>query len=202
MSTMNKGIQRFMIAGLIGFLLCVSCEESAVKTEADIAPQQELSSTFGEGAVPFPNLTAGAENILSNWPVFDDLRNELGEINGKTISEIKVKTERLKLFSDSLIKTIPDTLSTNAIRSRLLIVNTRVNMLDQEVRKSRPDSAAIQECMFELNDAGMNFMNQIEAKLQKDQINQERKEDEEKELEKQQRFLDSVYQAELQDQQK
>ena len=198
---MNKGIQRLLMVFVCGAAFCVSCEDTSVSQEEEVIPEQELSSTFGESLTPYPNVTAGAENILSNWPVFDDLKNELRSVNGNTISEIKVKTERLKLFSDSLMKTIPDTLSTNAIRSRLLIVNTRVNMLDQEVRKSRPDSSLIEECMFELNNAGINFINQIEAKLQKDQINQERREDEEKELEKQQRFLDSVYQAELEDQQ-
>lgn len=198
---MNRGPLRFIFVFLFGIFLWVSCDDSTVRLEEEIVSQEELSNTFGESSVPLPKLTPGAENILSNWPVFDDLRNELQDVNGKTISEIKVKTQRLKLYSDSLMKTVPDTLSTKAILSRLLVVNTRVNMLDQEARKSRPDSASVEECLMELNNAGLNFINQIEAKLQKDQINQERREDEEKELEKQQRFLDSVYQAELRDQQ-
>jgi hypothetical protein len=72
---MNKGIQGILVAMLFGLFLCVSCEDSAADPDAEIVPEQELSNTFGDTSVPLPKLTSGAENILSNWPVFEDLRN-------------------------------------------------------------------------------------------------------------------------------
>ncbi len=177
-----------------------SCDSTETNTEEEVVPVQELTRTYGETTTQLPQLINGAENVVTNWPVFEDLRTALGSINGATASEIKAKTERLILFTDSLSKTIPDTLDSKPIRSRLLIVDTRVRLLDQEVRKSRPDTAIIESYVRELNMAGSHFMNQINEKLAKDRINQERREDEEKELEKQQRFLDSVYQSELEDQ--
>lgn len=192
------------IAGALMLVLCTpwysSCDNSETNTVEEVVPVQELTRTYGETTTELPRLMNGAEGVVTNWPVFDELSNALESIKGATASEIKAKTERLILFTDSLAKTIPDTLDSKPIRSRLLIVDTRVQLLDQEVRKSRPDTAIIESCVRELNMAGSNFINQINEKLAKDRINQERREDEEKELEKQQRFLDSVYQSELEDQ--
>jgi hypothetical protein len=79
-------------------------------------------------------------------------------------------------------------------------VKTRVYLLNQELNKSRPDSVKIQLNIAELNTSYTNLIIQINEKFEKDAIDLQRVDDEKKELKKQKRFLDSVYQAELQDQ--
>lgn len=161
-----------------------------------------MNNRYGDSSVTFPKFSPAAETEISSWSVFDDFQREMSFLNGATISEIRTRTERLKLHADSLEKRIPETLATRPITSRLLIVRSRVHLLDQAVNKSKLDSLSIVDHMNELTKATINFYLQIDEKFQKERIDQEREEDEKKELEKQKRFLDSVYQAELQDQQK
>ena len=127
-------------------------------------------------------------------------KHQLGFINGKTLQQLRDRTERLVTFTDSLAKKIPDSLYTNPIFARLMVVRTRAGMLNQEVHRLPPDSLKIEMSIKEMNIAVSNMIIQINEKFQKDAIELERREDEKKELEKQQRFLDSVREAELEDQ--
>lgn len=190
-----------LIISTVTLSLCLSCGTSEENSIEDDLVVQDVNNQYGDTSVAFPKLSPEAEAEISNWSVFDDFQNEMNSLNGSTISEIRNKTERLKLFTDSLSKKIPETLSTQPITSRLLVVRSRVYLLDQEAKKSRVDSLSIEEHLKELTSASINFYRQIDEKFHKARIDQEREDDEKKELEKQKRFLDSVYQAELRDQQ-
>ena len=190
-----------LIISTVTLSLCLSCGTSEENSIEDDLVVQDVNNQYGDTSVAFPKLSPEAESEISNWSVFDDFQNEMNSLNGATISEIRNKTERLKLFTDSLSKKIPETLATQPITSRLLVVRSRVYLLDQEVKKSRVDSLSIEEHLKELTSASLNFYRQIDEKFHKARIDQEREDDEKKELEKQKRFLDSVYQAELRDQQ-
>lgn len=190
-----------LIISTVTLSLCLSCGTSGENSNEDDLFVQDVNNQYGDTTVAFPKLSPEAEAEISNWSVFDDFQNEMNSLNGSTISEIRNKTERLKLFTDSLSKKIPETLSTQPITSRLLVVRSRVYLLDQEAKKSRVDSLSIEEHLKELTSASINFYRQIDEKFHKARIDQEREDDEKKELEKQKRFLDSVYQAELHDQQ-
>jgi hypothetical protein len=160
------------------------------------------SGYFGDDDFVFPLLDNNSKLQVSNWAVFEDFDNEIRTINGRTREGLKNKSIRLVSHMDSLSKKIPDTLSSRAIKSRLLVVKTRVHLLDQELNKSRPDSSALQVHLSELNTSYSNLIQQINEKFEKDAIDVQRLEDEKKELEKQKKFLDSVYEMELQDQNK
>lgn len=190
-----------LIISTVTLSLCLSCGTSEENSIEDDLVVQDVNNQYGDTSVAFPKLSPEAESEISNWSVFDDFQNEMNSLNGSTISEIRNKTERLKLFTDSLSKKIPETLATQPITSRLLVVRSRVYLLDQEAKKSRVDSLSIEEHLKELTSASLNFYRQIDEKFHKARIDQEREDDEKKELEKQKRFLDSVYQAELRDQQ-
>mgnify|MGYP000654267280 CR=1 FL=1 len=190
-----------LIISTVTLSLCLSCGTSGENSIEDDLIVQDVNNQYGDTTVAFPKLSPEAEAEISNWSVFDDFQNEMNSLNGSTISEIRNKTERLKLFTDSLSKKIPETLATQPITSRLLVVRSRVYLLDQEAKKSRVDSLSIEEHLKELTSASINFYRQIDEKFHKARIDQEREDDEKKELEKQKRFLDSVYQAELRDQQ-
>lgn len=192
----------FILAAGVLFLTLMmfgSCDQFA--GEALVAPGQHLSSDtrFGNSAYQFPKLTAEAMAKVENWSVFDDFQTELQRINGSTVSELKTRTERLRLHTDSLSKKIPNELYTNPITSRLLVLRSRISLLSQELNKGSIDSLAVSNQMTEFNAAATNFLLQINEKLQKDEIDLQRVDDEKKELEKQKRFLDSVYQAERRD---
>lgn len=72
-------------------------------------------------------------------------------------------------------------------------------MLFQTVHQASIDSLKVQNSMEELNLAVKNLIVQLNEKFQKDNIDFQRKEDEENELKKQQRYKDSIMNLELQD---
>ena len=72
-------------------------------------------------------------------------------------------------------------------------------MLHQEVHKDRFENEEIESHLQTLNRATQNFVEQINGKFAKDQIDLDQQDEEAKELEKQRRLRDSIFQAELRD---
>lgn len=183
------------------FLLIISCGNPSEVIE----DQQEVVDTttlYGDKRFVFPDLSENAKVYITKWGAFEDFEAEAKNINGSTIEGLLDRSERLISRIDSLTKKVPDTLKTQAIVSRVMVTKTRASLLHQEVRKSRIDSARLQVQIDEMNMATKNLIVQINEKFLKDAIYLQRKDDEKKELEKQKRFLDSVYKAELEDSKK
>jgi len=177
----------------------ISCGNSSEESKLQVPSQQINSSLYGNTSFVFPELTDEAKIEVSHWGAYEDFEAEVKSINGNNIEELQIRTSQLVFHIDSLIKKIPDTLNTRAIYSRVIVVKTRSQLLEQEVNKSRIDSIQLQNYFDEMNISAKNLMVQINEKFQKDAIDLQRVDNEKQELEKQQRFLDSVHQIELQD---
>ena len=197
-----RSYSKYVLAILLGSHLITSCGNDQQKPEEQQVTEAPTRDHYGDDDFVFPLLDNNSKLQVSNWAVFEDFDKEIRTINGRTREGLKNKSIRLVSHMDSLSKKVPDTLSSRAIKSRLLVVKTRVHLLDQELNKSRPDSATLQGHLSELNTSYSNLIQQINEKFEKDAIDVQRLEDEKKELENQRKFLDSVYEAELQDQNK
>ncbi|MCW8981549.1 MAG: hypothetical protein OQJ83_09180 [Altibacter sp.] len=188
-------LRLFILSALL-FTACNSASEGEEMTEN---PVQNATRSYGIENFNFPVLTDKARSITMQWPAFEDFEYDVKAINGANLEKLRGASEQLVIFSDSLSKTIPDTLNTNGILARLTVVRTRAKMLDQVVHRTIVDSTQAARAIREMNTSVRNLILQINEKFQKDAIDLQRKENEEQELKKQQRFLDSVYQAELRD---
>jgi len=193
-----KSFSAFLSLSLLVSIFLISCGNSSedIKTQQ---PDEITSSLYGDTHFVFPELTAEAKLEVSHWGAYEDFDMEAKSINGNNIEALQIKTSQLVSHIDSLTKKIPDTLNTRAISSRVIVVKTRSQLLEQEVNKSRIDSLQLQNYFEELNISVKNLIIQINEKFQKDAIDLQRVDNEKQELEKQQRFIDSVYQIELQD---
>ena len=103
---------------------------------------------------------------------------------------------------DSLTKKIPDTLKTQAIYSRVIVAKTRAAIVEQVANKGRIDSLEIQKAIQEMHTATSNLIIQINEKFEKDSEDRKVKDNEKKEMEQRKKRLDSIYKAELRDQNK
>lgn len=182
---------------VVGFMV-VSCGNNSKETQIQL-PTVDTSVLYGNKNFTLPDLSPSAREEAIKWSVYEDFENEISQINGSNIEVLLSSTERLVQFTDSLIKTVPETLNDQAISSRLLVAKTRANLLHQEIRLSRLDSLAIVAKIEQLNQAAKNLVVRINEKFTKQSIDLERKDDEEAELKKQKKFQDSVFQAELRD---
>lgn len=188
---------KYIITLLSLALIALSCGNSEEKEEK--APQNDASILFGDKNFDFPSLSAPAKEQAIHWGVLEDFVNEAKSANGSNYHDLRNRSELLRDYSDSLLKKIPDTLNTKPINSRLFVLKTRSELLFQVANQSNIDSLKLENSMEEMNLALKNLIVQLNEKFQKDNIDFQRKENEENELKKQQRYKDSIMKLELRD---
>ena len=178
------------------FVLCCG---NAPEENQNQNPKNDASIIFGNPDFVFSQLSAPAKEHATRWGVLEDFFAEAKNMNGTNYEALRNRSERMKEYSDSLFKNIPDTLNTKPINSRLLVIKTRSELLFQASHQDAIDSVKLQTSITEMNVAVNNLIVQLNEKFQKDNIDFQRKEDEENELKKQQRYKDSIVNLELQD---
>ncbi len=189
---------KFLYTLILSFFL-IACGNNSEEESLTPEPQQLSTSLYGNSNYKFPSLTENAKTEVMHWGAFEDFETQAKTINGYTIEAIQTKSLQLVTQLDSISKNIPDTLNTKSIYSRVIVAKTRAYLLNQEVNKSQLDSVRLQEYLNEMNISVKNLITQINEKFQKDAIDLQRIDNEKQELENQKRFLDSIYQAEIQD---
>lgn len=186
----------FPLLMIVGFVF--SCGNASEENKIQ-APTNDASIIFGNKDFEFPQLSDPAKEQAVRWGVLEDFLSEAKNANGSNYQDLRNRTERLSEYADSLFKNIPDTLDTKPIHSRLMVLKTRSSLLFQASHQATIDSSKVQQSLGEMNMAVKNLIIQLNEKFQKDKIDFTRKEDEENELKKQQRYKDSILKLELQD---
>ena len=188
----------FSLSLITIFYLIISCENPSEVVETN---QENIEATilFGDKDFIFPSLSENARNYSMQWGAFEDFEIEAKSINGSTVEGLRAKTERLINRLDSITKKVPDTLNTTPIISRVMVTKTRAMLLRQEVQKTKIDSAKLQLQIREMNIAARNLITQINEKFLKDAIDFQRIDSEKKEIENQKRLMDTIFKAELED---
>lgn len=202
MGVKSLKMHKLSIRSLFLFIFSVTvigCGEAPEDKKTDDSLLKNTRSLYGEKNFKFPVLSTTAREQVSQWIVYDDFEAEAKAINNSSLQSLKNRTERLMVHTDSLSKKIPDTLKTKIITSRLMVVDTRVNLLLQELNRQRVDSVIVQDYIGELNTSISNLLFQLNEKFQKDAIDMAKFETEEKALEKQKRIRDSIFKEELKD---
>ena len=189
----------FSLFIVVGFIF--SCGNSSEENQNQ-KPENDASIIFGDKNFAFPELSAPAKEQATRWGVLEDFLSQAKNINGSNFEALRISSERMKEYSDSLFKNIPDTLNTKSINSRLLVIKTRSELLFQSSHQDAIDSLKVQNTVDEMNIAVNNLIVQLNEKFQKDNIDFQRKDDEDMELKKQKRYKDSIMNLELQDKKK
>lgn len=179
-------------------IVAFSCQNSIEENENDEI-KNETAIIFGDTTFNFPELSLPAKEHAVHWGVLEDLFSETKKLNGSNFQSLKNGSERLTEYSDSLFNKIPDTLNTNQIRSRLLVLKTRAELLYQTSHRGTLDSADLQNSVAEMNGAVKNLIIHLNEKFEKDKIDSQRKDNEKMELKEQKRYSDSIMNLERQD---
>ncbi|RFN59054.1 hypothetical protein [Marixanthomonas ophiurae] len=193
---MNR-LLSFLTVAFIGVLM-VNCGNEETQNETDTL-QEHTDVLYGNTSFSFPELSENTRSYTNQWGAFEDFESQAISINGSTVEELKNKTERLLVYTDSIAKKIPDTLAVQSIKSRVMIAKTRAHLLDQLVHRAHIDSVTLQTYIAEMNNATSNLIVQLNDKFKKDAIDQQRINTEKKEIETQKRLRDSIFQEELKD---
>ncbi|MAZ73654.1 MAG: hypothetical protein CMC70_10975 [Flavobacteriaceae bacterium] len=193
-------MKRFVLI-VIFFSLLVglySCEETQEENEAN-TQLEDTTTRYGSNLAALPPLSDAAKVQAVSWSVFEDFGANTARLKGNTLPALQNIAEQLTQQTDSLLIKIPDTLNTRPIYARLVITNTRAKLLSQVIQEGKVDSIQLEESLREMNKAAQNLFIEMNRTFTKGKIDDELKETEKKELEKQKKFLDSVYKAEIKD---
>ncbi|MFT5079050.1 MAG: hypothetical protein ACI825_000980 [Planctomycetota bacterium] len=182
---------------IFSLLVFSSCENDKNKTLEATQEIQQAEVVFGKNNHNTPLENPAVAVITAQWGAYIDFADDIPKVNRSTIDKLRVLSSRLVVSSDSLYRFIPDTLNTRPISARLLVLQTRIKLLHQALGFDRLDSIRVEEHILEINDAHSNFITQMNEKFIKDGINQEQKDVEDREIEKRKR--DSIFKAELRD---
>jgi hypothetical protein len=187
-----------VILVLLLLFLVTSCENNA-NTETLNTQVQDNDTHYGTDLKALPELSETAKAETVSWSVFEDFEANALRLKDQTLPSLQSISEQLRLQADSLLIKIPDTLNTRTIYARLILANTRAKLLEQIVKDTNVDSLQLETSLKEMNLAVQNLFIELNRTFRKSKIDEELKETEKKELEKQKKFVDSVYKSELKD---
>jgi len=151
-------------------LFVVSCNTSNEKSESLSDGEPDLN--LPKMDIRFPDLGPEAQDKITSWQYFKEFENDLLRINQGNVRSYRAETERMVIVSDSLLKNIPEELNTNAISSRMRVVNVRVKLLDETMHQVNVKTEVISENLKETNMAFSNLINQINEKFEKQRIDE------------------------------
>ncbi|MEX0996895.1 MAG: hypothetical protein WDZ45_07590 [Flavobacteriaceae bacterium] len=155
---------------LILSLFLVSCNTK--KEENANQSNNEIDLDLPQIDSRFPVLSAEAQNQVTSWQYFKEFENDLKRINQGNVRDYRAETERMVTVSDSLLKNIPEYLNTNAISSRMRVLNVRVKLLDETMHQPTVETDVITENLKETNTAFSNVIIQINELFEKQRIDE------------------------------
>jgi len=161
----------YLILSLVCLSWLFSCEEKT-KTNSDESNVESIQ-IYAQTLLKFPPLSNKSQELITDWPVFKDFKRISQNLSQIPIEDLRHRSNNLRLRADSLATTIPENLNSPIIASRLLVVSTRINLLNQEAKKINPDSVAVELKLIELYQSIREFVLHINDKLEKDRLDNE-----------------------------
>src|SRR5690625_6368611 len=86
-----------------------------------------------------------AADATAQWPVFNELKSTLASIPKADLRRIRTQSEKLTHYSDSLRKTMPTSLETIPIKTKLDVVHARIELLNMTANNLLVDSLELKE---------------------------------------------------------
>ncbi|MDR5591555.1 hypothetical protein [Christiangramia sp. SM2212] len=178
---------------LIYFLLIISI--ISCKSEQDskdsIEDKQDTTAFQKKLKIEEPQFTLEPEarKYALNWVEYITAQNEIRQLEDASINDVMNNAPLIAQIMESLKNSVPDSLRSVAVESRLNVVNTKAQLLKQYSGKQEPDAEEIAQTTQELHSEFTNL------KLQMNEIFLKSLEDFEKELdefEKLEREQDSI----------
>jgi len=135
------------------------------------------------------SLEPEARKFALNWVEYITAQNEIKRLENSTINQVMINAPAIAQIMESLKNSVPDSLKSVAVESRLNVVNTKAQLLKQYSGKQEPDAEDIAQTTKELHQEFTNL------KLQMNEIFLKSLEEFEKELdefERMERQQDSI----------
>jgi cell division protein FtsL len=163
---------RFKIFTFIAaaFTLLISCNSNTGSSTESTS--EDIEFDLPKSEVEFPSLSDDAMDKITSWQYFQEFENDLKQINRGNVRSYRSETERMSIVADSLLKNIPEDLNTNAISSRMRVVNVRIKLLEESIHQPNAELDDITNHLKETNNAFTNLIIQLNEKFEKMRIDE------------------------------
>lgn len=156
---------------IIYYLLCivlVSCNNQAKKQDES---QQTIYPVIVERwGVVAEKMNPNVQHEIENWTELKLLQLELSDKPQATLGSIRQKTELLSQKASKVSQTIPETLTSNELISRLKMLYSNIKMLDTQADQDYLNEQLLKEYSEKVVQSFNQFQKQIERQILKKDI--------------------------------
>ncbi|WP_286760320.1 hypothetical protein [Salegentibacter sp. UBA1130] len=147
---------------ILSILLCFACNE---KSQTDDSNGSQLDSitlkqpleTTKEEVILLPE----ARKHAINWLAYIAAQNEVDQLRNYNLQQTIESSKPISQVMESLNTSIPDSLSSNAVRARANVLTTKAKVLEQLSHRRQLDAGAITEVAREIPEEFNNFKIQL-----------------------------------------
>jgi hypothetical protein len=170
-------IARNIISFLCSILLFISCGQDAPTStiiEESTLHLDTITLKGIKGLKPSLRLTPAAQEATKDWRTYGALAKMMDAYKEISFLELKENVDRgVGLFTqeeqaeEAAVSIFPESMNTPAIKSRFLVVETRIKVLQNLVLKNTPDTSAIETEMVHIQNAFQDLNLQINERFGK-----------------------------------
>lgn len=152
------------------FVMLISCGDNQASTETSNSDNENNKTKITAKAIENFDysdyaLSSNAEGIVENWEKYQELAIQVDYLKKADLSFFNGDKELLKKFITDLKAKIPDTLQTNPIISRTVIIETSLLRLNENLTLDNIDAELKLESVKEVIVSFSNLNYQINKKL-------------------------------------
>tara|TARA_B100000929_G_C15484433_1_gene412336 strand:+ start:124 stop:696 length:573 start_codon:yes stop_codon:yes gene_type:complete len=153
---------------LIYFILILATVSCKTEQSGENSVENEMDTTAFQQKLKIEKVSFALEpearKYALNWVEFITAQNEVKRLENSTINEVMNSAPAIAQIMESLNNSVPDSLNSVAVESRLNVVNTKAQLLKQYSGKQEPDAEDIAQTTEELHEEFNNLklqMNEI-----------------------------------------
>ncbi len=155
------------------FVLMISCGDdnsSSDVVDQELSDKKEIITTKAIENFKFSDyvLSTNGEKVVTNWDKYQELAIQVSYLKKADLSFFNGDKALLKGFTDTLKLNIPDTLKTNPIISRTVVVETTLLRLNENLTLDNISDSLKLQSVKEVLVAFSNLNYQINKKIEKD----------------------------------
>lgn len=175
---------------IIYFILILAVISCKTEQNGENSVEDQMDTTAFQQKLKIENvslpLEPEARKYALNWVEFITAQNEIKRLENSTINEVMNSAPAIAQIMESLNNSVPDSLKSVAVESRLNVINTKAQLLKQYSGKQEPDAEDIAQTTEELHTEFDNLKLQMNEIFLKSLEEFEKELDEFEEMEREQ----------------
>ena len=156
------------------FIVCllISCGNDKTK-QVDVSIDKQDLSIIEKEDLSKLNYTdfileRNSRTKISDWIKYDELEEKINELKKADLSYFKGDKEVVETLVKEFLETIPDSINTDAINARILVVQNMYYKLNSTINLSTSTKVELKKAITDFFESFSNLNFQINKKFEKD----------------------------------